>query len=158
MRVLLTVLAWLAAVLVAHAAEWQTYANDRYGYTIELPPGFTMQRAPGNGDGGTFLAKNGDRILVFGTFLVDVFFDEEAANRITQAKKDGWKISYSRVKPEWASYSGTRGDRILYVRGIWLCEDAATFLQLEYRKQDLKTYDMIIKRMVASLKPAGCPQ
>jgi len=79
-------------------------------------------------------------------------------DRIEQAKKDGWKISYSRVKPEWASYSGTRGDRILYVRGMWLCEDAAAFLQLEYRKQDLKAYDMIIKRMVASLKPVGCPQ
>ena len=70
-----------------------------------------MQRAPDNGDGGTFLGRNGDRIFVFGTFLVDLFFDDEARNRIAQAKKLGWDISYSRIEPDWASYSGTKGDR-----------------------------------------------
>lgn len=157
MRVFLAALATLAAVS-AQAAEWQTYSNDRYGFTVEVPPGFVMQRAPDNGDGGTFLGRNGDRIFVFGTFLVDLFFDDEARNRIAQAKKLGWDISYSRIEPDWASYSGTKGDRILYVRGNLLCEDAAAFVHLEYRSRDRKAYDAIVKRMIASLKPVGCPE
>jgi len=140
------------------AADWQPFANARFGYTIELPPAFTMQRAPDNGDGGTFLARNGDRLLVFGTHVLETTFDGEASNRIVQAMDDGWSISYSRVEQEWASYSGARGERILYVRGIKLCDDGAGFMMLEYRRQDLKAYDAIVKRMVRSFKPAGCPQ
>lgn len=87
-----------------------------------------------------------------------MFFDDEARNRIAQAKKLGWDISYSRIEPDWASYSGTKGDRILYVRGNWLCEDAAAFVHLEYRSRDRKAYDAIVKRMIASLKPVGCPE
>ncbi len=138
------------------AADWKPFANARFGYVIDMPPGFAMQRAPDNGDGGTFLAKNGDRILVFGTNVIDTTFDGEASNRIVQAMDDGWTISYSRVEPEWASYSGAKGDRILYVRGIKLCDDAAGFMMLEYRSQDLRAYDAIVKRMVKSFKAGDC--
>lgn len=156
MRYVLMLLAWLIAVPAASAADWQTYGNVRFGYRVEVPPGFKMGGAPDNDDGRTFTGPNGDRILVFGTNLIDTAFEGEASNRIAQAMDDGWQISYSRVEADWASYSGTRGNRILYVRGIKLCDEAAVFVMLEYRNRDLKAYDPIVKRMVASLKPAGC--
>ncbi|MBW6421192.1 hypothetical protein KX729_07030 [Rhizobium sp. XQZ8] len=159
MRLFLVVLSLIfAGPAAVHAADWKPFANARFGYTIDMPPGFAMQRAPDNGDGGTFLGKDGTRILVFGTHVLDTTFDGEASNRIVGAMDDGWEISYSRVEPEWASYSGAKGDRILYVRGIKLCDDSAGFLMLEYSKQDLKLYDPIVKRMVKSFKPAGCPR
>lgn len=160
MRLFLTVMALVFAwALPLQAAEWKSFGNSRFGYTIDIPPGFTMQPAPGNGDGGTFLAKNGDRILVFGTYtIIDTTFDGEASNRIVDAMNEGWEISYSRVEPEWASYSGSKGDRILYVRGIRLCEDGAGFMMLEYRRQDLKAYDATIQRMVKSFKTVTCPR
>ncbi|EUB95323.1 hypothetical protein PMI07_003101 [Rhizobium sp. CF080] len=156
MRYFLIALAWLIAVPAASAAEWQTYSNARFGYRAEVPPGFRMARAPDNDDGRTFTGPNGDRILVFGTNLLDTAFEGEASNRIAQAMDDGWQISYSRVEADWASYSGTNGSRILYVRGVQLCDEAAAFVMLEYRSRDLKAYDAIVKRMVASLKPVGC--
>lgn len=156
MRYFLMVLAWLATVPAASAAEWQTYSNARFGYRVEVPPGFKTARAPDNDDGRTFTGANGDRILVFGTNLLDTAFEGEASNRIVQAMDDGWQISYSRVEADWASYSGTKDGRILYVRGVQLCNEAAAFMMIEYRRQNLKTYDAIVKRMVASLKPVGC--
>jgi len=156
MRYVLMLLAWLIAVPAVSAADWQSYANARFGYRVEVPPGFKVGRAPDNDDGRTFTGPNGDRILVFGTYLVDAAFEGEASNRIAQAMDDGWQISYSRVEADWASYSGTRGSRVLYVRGVQLCDEAAVFVMLEYRNRDLKTYDPIVKRMVASLKPVGC--
>lgn len=156
MRYFLIALAWLIAVPAASAAEWQTYSNARFGYRVAVPPGFRMARAPDNDDGRTFTGPNGDRILVFGTNLLDTAFEGEASNRIAQAMDDGWQISYSRVEADWASYSGTNGSRILYVRGVQLCDEAAAFVMLEYRSRDLKAYDAIVKRMVASLKPVGC--
>jgi hypothetical protein len=154
----LILIAWFSWTSGLQAADWKPFANARFGYAIELPPGFEMQRAPDNGDGGTFLAKNGDRILVFGTHVLDTTFDGEASNRIVQAMDDGWEISYSRVEPEWASYSGARGKRILYVRGIKLCDDGAGFMMLEYGRQDLKAYDAVVRRMVKSFKATGCPR
>ncbi len=156
MRYVLMLMAWLIAVPAVSAAEWQTYGNVRFGYHVEVPPGFKMGRAPENDDGRTFTGPNGDRILVFGTNLIDTAFEGEASNRIVQATEDGWQISYSRVEADWASYSGAKGSRILYVRGVQLCDQAAAFVMLEYRNRDLKAYDAIVKRMVASLKPVGC--
>ncbi|MBP2560470.1 hypothetical protein J2857_003239 [Neorhizobium galegae] len=156
MRYLLMVMAWLIVVSPVSAAEWQSYSNARFGYRVEVPPGFKMGPAPDNDDGRTFTGANGDRILVFGTNLIDIAFEGEASNRIVQAIDDGWQISYSRVEMDWTSYSGARGNRVLYVRGVQLCNEAAAFVMLEYRSQDLKAYDVIVKRMVASLKPVGC--
>lgn len=156
MRYLLMVMAWLIAVPAVSAAEWQSYSNARFGYRVEVPPGFKTGRAPDNDDGRTFTGANGDRILVFGTNLIDTTFEGEASNRIVQAMDDGWQISYSRVEADWASYSGAKGGRILYVRGVQLCNEAAAFVMLEYGSRDLKAYDAIVKRMVASLKPVGC--
>jgi hypothetical protein len=160
MRLLLTVMVLVFAyALPLQAAEWKSFGNGRFGYTIDVPPAFVIQPAPGNGDGGTFIAGNGDRLLVFGTYtIIDTTFIDEVSDRITQAKEDGWQISYSSIEPEWASYSGSKGDRILYVRGIRLCEDGAGFMMLEYRRQALKAYDATIQRMVKSFKTVTCPR
>jgi hypothetical protein len=150
------VLVWSIAVSSASAAEWQNYTNKRFGYSLDIAPGFTLEHEADNDDGRTFTAKNGDRMRVFAIALLDAF-ESEASNRIVSAMDNGWEISYSRVEADRAIFSGTKGDRILYVYGTQLCTDSAVLAMFEYRKRDIKIYDPIIKRVAKSMKTA-CPQ
>ena len=78
------------------------------------------------------------------------------ATAIDHARADGWKLSYERVTPSWASFSGTRNGLIVYARAIALCdgEQFASF-ELHYPERDLDEMHGIVERLVASLEPTG---
>ena len=52
-RIVLSILAIAACLAGAFAAVGLHYVNARYGYAIDLPPGFSAIDEAGNGDGGT---------------------------------------------------------------------------------------------------------
>ena len=112
-----------------------------------------------NGDGLTLGSGDGSaQLLVFGSHILDGDFADEVQQRMEFARQDGWVLSYSSVKPAGASFSGTRGDRILYLRAVALCEAAAGFLQIDYPARDRKRFDAVVARLVKSLRPrAVCP-
>jgi hypothetical protein len=144
----------LSGMSTAQAVDWQTYANPRFGYTIDIPPGFTLQSEADNGDGATFVGNSGAQLLVFGTPL-ESDLSREAENRIGWEKDAQWTITYAKVTKAWASFSGIRNGEVLYGRGTTLCGDSAAFFRLQYRKADLKRFNPFIARMVKSLRPIG---
>jgi hypothetical protein len=75
---------------------------------------------------------------------------------MASAREGGWSLSYERVTPGWASYSGTRNGIVVYARAIALCGGAqfASF-QLEYPERDLSEMNPVVERMVRSLGPSG---
>jgi hypothetical protein len=154
----LTIIA-LFALIVAPvlAADWGSYKNARFGYVIDVPPGFTGQGAPDNGDGQEFLpASPTAKLIVWGGNVIEDNFESDVVRAMTYAEDDGWAITYQATTPRWASYSGTKGKRILYVRTISLCNGAqyATF-QLEYIATDIEEFDPVVNRLVRSLKATG---
>ena len=136
------------------AADWQTYANPRFGYTVDIPPGFALHSEADSGDGATFVENSGAILLVFGTPLTSDF-SLEAENRIGWEKDARWTITYAKVTKAWASFSGVRNSEVLYGRAVTLCNDSAGFFRLQYSKAELKQFDPLIARMVKSLRPIG---
>ena len=150
MRLLLALL--LLLPLPAMAADWSHYTNVRFGYAIDVPPGFTAQGESDNGDGQVFKTPTAT-LTVFGGNVMEADFEAEVKAREGYATDDGWAITYQVSTPQKASWSGKRGARILYGRMIALCggEQFGSF-ELDYSTADLKTFNPIVDRLVSSLK------
>ncbi|WP_292653700.1 hypothetical protein [Mesorhizobium sp.] len=75
---------------------------------------------------------------------------------MVEDEKAGWKVTYRRVKPAWASYSGLRDGQIRYVRVIAICNDRAALFTMNYSRSEKIPYDPVVVRMVRSLRAEGC--
>ncbi|MHB1110144.1 MAG: hypothetical protein ACYCZU_07505 [Devosia sp.] len=153
----LILLALLLFASAALAVEWSTYQNPRFGYVIDIPPEFSGEGEAQNGDGQVFRPAGGTQLLrVYGGNNIEQSFEASVNTAMGYARDAGWALSYERVTPSWASYSGTRNGQILYARAIALCggEQYAAF-ELEYPERDLKAMNPVIERLVGSLKPSG---
>lgn len=153
MRALICFLAVLLAVPVL-ATEWGQYDNARFGYTVDVPPGFEWGKEADNGDGRAFRG-GATKLLVWGGNVTEDSFESAVTAAKGFAESDGWNISYEAVTPSWASFSGAQGKRILYQRMIALCDGAYAAFRLEYSAVDLGTMEPVVERLVQSLK-GGC--
>lgn len=154
-----TILTLLLALLVtpAFAADWGRYENTRFGYVIDVPPDFSGSGEADNGDGQLFTRRDGTQTLrVYGGNIMQIDFEIEVGRAAEYLDGEGWDISYQRTTPRWASYSGSRGGMILYVRTITLCgaTQYATF-EYAYPKTAIKAADAVVERLVRSLKATG---
>lgn len=154
-RLIFSVFLLLLPTLAA-AAGWEPYVNDRFGYAVDIPPGFALSSEADNGDGRTY-SKGGAALAVWGHYLAAGPFELYVADRRATYKQEGWDLSYDRQKAGWASLSGTRGDRILYHRTIRLCDDAVASFVLEYPESMKAEISPFVGKLVKSLHPAeGC--
>jgi hypothetical protein len=156
LRVVLLLLA-LLAVPPAWAQSWESYANARFGYAIAVPPGFLGVGEAANGDGQRFRSRDGTQSLaVWGGHSLDGGFEPNVATALRAAADSGWTLSYERVTPRWASWSGSRNGIVLYTRHIALCDGAryAAF-ELTYPQRDLARMDAVVERLVGSLRGSG---
>lgn len=143
----------------AVATEKLGYVNARFSYAIDLPDGFSVSATPENGDGQTMVSQDGTATLsIWGSHITEGTFQAEIEARIGWEEQDGWTISYQRVQPRWASYSGSKENRIFYARSIPVCGDAqAAYFRMEYDRSDQSTLEPVIKDLVASLRSTdGC--
>ena len=136
------------------ATDWGQYDNARFGYTIDVPPGFEWGKEADNGDGRAFRG-GASKLLVWGGSITEDSFEGEVASSKGFVEADGWTISYEAVTPSWASFSGAQGKRILYQRMIALCDRAYAAFRLEYSAVDLGKMDPVVEQLVQSLK-GGC--
>lgn len=137
---------------VVAATGWTHYFNARYGYGIDIPPGFSEVQEAHNSDGGASRSADGAAELkVWGAYLSDGDFKSDVAERVQSDAGDGWTISYDRRTAANASWSGSKGHQILYMRAVKGCEDSAAYFQLIYERSEMKAYDKIVKRLVRSL-------
>jgi len=137
----------------ALAADWWSYDNAGFGYAIELPSEFHLSIAPEDSDRLSLSpADRSASLQVFGTMIANGDFATEANGRVALARDEGWKISYAKSNSRGISFSGTRQGRIVYVRGVALCNGAAAFFQMDYSKTDMQRYDAVVMRLVRSLR------
>lgn len=152
-RLLLVLL--LLLPVPAMAAEWGHYANARFGYGIDVPPGFVAGGEADNGDGQVFRTPTAT-LTVFGGNVTATDIESEAVARESFTAADGWSITYRVSTPQGASWSGRRGGRVLYARLVALCGGTqfASFA-LEYSRADQAAFDPIVTRLVRSLRGSG---
>jgi hypothetical protein len=136
----------------AFAADWTHYANARFGYSIDVPPGFVAGGEADNGDGQVFASPTA-RLTIFGGNIVEGDFEAEARQRRQWATDEGWGLTYQVSTPAAASFSGKRGSRILYTRLIALCGGTQfAMFSLDYSTTDLRAFDPVVERLVRSLR------
>lgn len=142
--------------LPALAQGWGHYDNARFGYGLDIPPGFVGQGESGNGDGQAFaLAGKPIALLVWGGLLAMTDFEGEVAARLRDDAQAGWSLTYQAVTPRWASWSGQKGSRILYRRLVALCDGASYgAFSAEYSIADRVMMDAAVERMAGSLRGA----
>jgi hypothetical protein len=151
----------LAAILPGPALAapgWQSYLNDRYGYEVLVPPGFDGLGEPDAHDGQVFRSGDGrSRLTVWGGYLVDGTFEDELATRLDDLKSAGWTITYDATTPSWGSFSGTKGQRVIYMREISGCKGAQyAVFQLEYPATQIRAMNPVVDRLVTGLKQRVC--
>lgn len=159
MRLALSIILIAGALGTALAAEqWGRYINPRYGYGVDIPPGFSKVREAENGDGGTSRSADGQAtLLVWGANLLVSSLSDDVGDRIESARLDGWNVTYTRVTDQRSSWSGERDGRIFYTRAILLChDDEAGYVQIEYPAEQRETFDPIINRLVKGFRPTDC--
>jgi hypothetical protein len=150
--------ALLAALLLsvpapAMAAGWNHYTNVRFGYAIDVPPGFVGRGEAANGDGQVFRTPTAT-LTVFGGNIMAGNFEGEVVQRERDAEQDKWAVTYQVSTPTHASYSGKHGARVLYGRMVALCRGRQyAMFELQYSSVDIATFNPIIDRLVASLQP-----
>jgi len=153
----LAILAFLLIALPGLASAVQGgghYVNARYGYAIDVPPGFSPIREADNGDGGVSRSAQGNAVLmVWGASLLVQSFAADVGDRVESLSADGWEITYRSIKGKAASWSATRDDRIIYVRGQKGCEGEAVYFQIEYDAPLKEDFDPLIKKLVKSFVP-----
>lgn len=154
MRTATTVLAALWLILaptLAHA--WSSYGNARFGYSIDIPTGFSPVAEADNGDGGVSTSADQKSLLtVWGGNLLDESLAEDFRTRLEALRGEGWDISYSRNTAGWASWSGSRQGRVLYGHAILLCDDQAAYFQFDYPQAELEAYKPVVERLVESFQ------
>lgn len=136
--------------------NWSTYANGRFEYRVDLPPGFAQFFTPENGDGGRWRGNPGHAVLsIWGAYLVDETFEADVRSRIGTFTSEGWSTGYKALSGRAASWSGAKGDRIRYARGITRCGDRMAYFQIEYDSAAKKRLDPIVSRLARSLSWVG---
>ncbi|MCF3640502.1 hypothetical protein LXM94_11060 [Rhizobium sp. TRM95111] len=77
-------------VLASTALAQASYTNPRYGYRIDVPPGFNLSQESDNGDGRTYIAAEGRASLaVWANYLSGSDFETEMAERIADRTRGG---------------------------------------------------------------------
>lgn len=139
-------------------ADFKPYENGRFGYQIDLPSEFKTVSTPDNGDGlGLASAGGSAKLAVWGNYVTEGGFRQESDLRKRFETDEGWNFSYEKRGASWASLSGTKGDRIVYMRQIALCDDAMGNFRIEYPTGQQKRFGPIIDRLVKSLRaPKHC--
>ena len=129
-----------------------TYTNINYDYSITIPSGFAGQGESDSGDGQRFVSANGKEVLaVWGGFILDGDFLTEISGRKNEYAED-WTLTYKVIKPAWASFSGVKGDQIVYVYAVSSCQgDRYAMFDLEYPKEDIVDLAPVISNLVKSL-------
>ena len=155
MRLILIILTLLTAP--AFAQGWDRYDNGRFGYGIDIPPGFAGAGESDNGDGQAFAADGKPTdLLVWGGLLLESF-ESEVAQRMAWDQDEAWNITYEATTPRWASYSAIKGFRILYQRLVLLCDGTSyAAFRAEYSVTDAAAMDPVIERLVRTLRATGC--
>lgn len=153
-RLALIVIFYSISVTLGVAASFQRYENDRFSYTIDVPSEFKTVLNPENGDGiGLHSADGSAHLLIWGNNLTQGDFLMESDLRREYAIDKGFRFTYERRGATWASLSGSKGDQIIYMRQILLCDAAMGNFTLTYPAAQQKRFEPVINRMVKTLKP-----
>lgn len=152
MKPLLLFIACCLAIRPA-AAGPQTYVNERFGTSVSFPAEIFVdhEEPPANGDGLTFVSRDGASLAVFGMY--NAFDDTPAslADRLGADNGPSYKLTYRRVGDDWIVLSGRDKGLVFYDRYEFGRDGVIHGMSLRY-PVDLKLrYDRLAGEIAATL-------
>lgn len=154
MRVALAIFLGLATPALAQV-PWGYYTNARFGYELDIPPGFEGQGESDNGDGQIFLfdGRVGRLTTWGGSFVTEPDFEAEANAQFASDMMDGWGVTAQAATPDWATWSATKAGRVVQQHMIQLCDGSGyAALRLEYAQVDRPKLDELVQPLATSLR------
>lgn len=144
-----------APVPAAGDPGWTTYANARFGTTIEYPSGLlAMQQAPDNDDGRTFRSLDeAVTLLVFGQYNIDDL-DGPAMMARDRDWGDYSEVTYQTAKSDRYALSGYSVDDRVFYRAARIDDQAGLVhvFEIEYPSTAKAIWDPIVTRMAKSFR------
>jgi hypothetical protein len=131
-----------------------TYANVRYGYTIEYPGDLLVAgREADNGDGLVFSAKSGKaKVAVWGRFSSPDNTPAQLLHSEEQRPCAGSRASYEVSKRNLVAFScQTPNNEIIYEKML-IHSDTLAVVQFTYPVAEQATWSPVVKQMAGSLR------
>ncbi len=151
MKKLVLLFLFISSPIAAQAGGWQTYRNDRFGATADIPAGWRMGEAPANDDGRVFTSPDG-RATITVSGSLDVLPRFQEIEIMTQPNA-GETIDYKRQGRDWIVVSGRKGDRIFYKRSLLSCGGTVwNTVYLDYPAAEKAAFDPIVGHVAGSLR------
>lgn len=129
---------------------YNTYYNNRYGFSIDYPQFLTLLPPPGNGDGCAFENKERSvELIVWGYNNTD-----SSENVIESYNSEVNRLSnilYKFQKDNWYVLSWQEGDIMFYSKVV-IGEGSVNRFQISYKAKDEKFFDPIVERLYKSFK------
>jgi len=156
MRLLIALL-FVALTSPALAQYWTHYDNARFGYGIDIPPGFEGDGESDNGDGQSFHNLSRAQGLVVWGGLLTADFETEVQAALAAAGANAWTVTEQTTTPQWAHFSAIKGQRLLHQRMMLLCEAAGyAAFRIEYPVTDTAEMQGVIQGLTRSFAASGC--
>ena len=100
--------------------DWKVYTNAKFQYAICYPQDLLVPQGESDaGDGQTFLAKDGAKLIVFGqnNVLGETLKDWFEGNTSNLVGRSG-NVTYTVIKPNLHVVSGLNGSTVFYAKAI----------------------------------------
>ena len=108
----------LTPLLMIEPGKYQTYRNDRFGFSILYPSNYLIPQMPltSDDDGGRFLSRDGRAEMV--VFARDNALDQTLGEIAEGETKPGRTITYRVFKDQWFVLSGYEGSKVFYHKTV----------------------------------------
>jgi hypothetical protein len=137
----------------AHADNWLTYHNDRYGTTVDYPDRFKAEPLPGSDDGRTFGSADGAKFSVYASYNALDFNLAKFQDFTLKNLDPGAVVTYKTRGDNWFVISGTKGDDIFYERHMLSHDGQMTEgFSMSYPAAAKQSYDPVVARMAKSFR------
>lgn len=153
MAIFCAVAAATVPAISAHADNWLTYHNDRYGTTIDYPDQFKAEPPPGSDDGRTFKSADGAEFSVYASYNALDFNLAKFQDFTLKNLDPGAVVTYKTHGDNWFVISGTKGDDIFYERHMLSHDGQMTEgFSMSYPAAAKQSYDPVVARMAKSFR------
>lgn len=139
-----------AQELASDHHDWKVYTNTKYQYAICYPEDLLAPQGESDaGDGQTFLAKDGAKLIVFASLgLADIPLKQRVNSVISDLTGTSGKVTYKLVKPNWFVISGQKQQMVYYTKATYTRDHFKQFI-LTYNVGQSSVYDPVIKRLAS---------
>ncbi len=141
----------LSAAVTLDASN-PSYTNERYGFSVSLPPGNYKAKESSDGDGVTIRDGKGFTLYAYGTKSF-VVFEKSFNDAVFDIKKEFDSIVETVTQPENNTFfvTGLKGSNLIHVKCI-LGEHHANILRITHGKSVHDEYEPVCTKALDSFK------